>query len=111
MDGDDLDRYLAAPLVEVDGQTPIDEAALRRRLTAIAADGFVWAYDEYVPGVSSVAVPVFGPGGHCVAAVHVHGPSYRFPAADDAAQVASRVVQAAQRIQRRLGSVETAIAS
>lgn len=109
MDDADLDRYLARPLVAVDGRTTLDAVALRRRLARIAADGYVWAYDEYVPGVSSVAAPVFGPDGRAIAAVHVHGPSYRFPAVEDAARIATQVVEAARRIGRRLGA-ESAMA-
>lgn len=107
MDEADLDRYVAAPLVALDGRTRVDPDALRRRLHTIATDGFVWTIDEYVPGVASVAAAVFGPDRRAVAAVHAHGPSYRFPADDDAAHIASLVVDAAHRIGARLGGGET----
>ncbi len=111
MDANDLERYLAGPLLSIDGRGRVDPATLRRRLASIAADGFVWTQDEYVPGVSSVAAPVVGTDGRAVAAVHVHGPSYRFPPDDDAAHIAGLVVDAARRIGARLGGADAAIAS
>ena len=72
----------------------------------------MWTQDEYVPGVSSVAAPVFGTDGRAVAAVHVHGPSYRFPPDDDAAHIAGLVVDGGRpRIGARLGGADAAIAS
>ena len=53
-------RYLDRPLEASTDHTITDPAALRQRLAAIAADGYVWTRDEYVPGISSVAAPIFG---------------------------------------------------
>ena len=79
MSDPELTRYLERPLEASTEHTITDPEALRRRLAAISADGYVWTRDEYVPGVSSVAAPIFDSADRVVGAVHVHGPSYRFP--------------------------------
>ncbi len=48
--------------------------------------------------ISSVAAPVADASGEVVAAVHLHGPSYRFPAAGVEGPLAEQVVAAAARI-------------
>ena len=40
--------------------------------------------------------------GKVLAAVHAHGPSYRFPGSDREAAIAAQVVRAAERIAGRL---------
>ena len=47
--------------------------------------GSEWVYGEFAEDINSVAAPVFGGDGPAVAALHVHGPSYRFPATRDPA--------------------------
>jgi DNA-binding IclR family transcriptional regulator len=49
-----------------------------------------------------VAVAVRDAAGGPVAAVHVHGPSYRFPREGEMAAVAERVTMAANRIGEAL---------
>ncbi len=96
------DRYLAGPLEAATPRTTTDRAALRRRLEAVAARGTEWTIDEFVTGISSVAAPVTGAGGQVVAAVHAHGPSYRFPPDGAADQIAAVVADTAGRISGRL---------
>ena len=79
---------------------------LRKRLATIARDGYVWTFDEYVPGISSVAAPVVRADGRVLAAVHVHGPSYRFPESGRAPAIAELVAEAGRRIGARLASAE-----
>ena len=62
-------------------------AADRRRRRApsgaaprVQLDGYAWARDEFADGITSVAAAVADADGEVVAAIHVHGPSYRFPA-------------------------------
>jgi DNA-binding IclR family transcriptional regulator len=104
------ERYLAGPLPAATPNTLIEPAALRRRFAAIRMRGTEWACDEYVSGISSVAAPVFG-AGQIVAAVHAHGPSYRFPAAGAADAIADLVAGTAARISARLGGNVDAVAS
>jgi DNA-binding IclR family transcriptional regulator len=96
------DRYLAGPLQAATKHTMTDPAALRRRLAGVAARGHAWTSEEFVEGITSVAAPITGPAAQVVAAVHAHGPSYRFPRIGQADEVAECVVEAAQRISARL---------
>lgn len=93
-----LDRFLAAPLEAFTPATIVDPAALRERLREVQRDGHAWVRDEFTEGLASVAAPVVGADGEVVGAVHVHGPSYRFPAAGTEARITERVVRAAARI-------------
>ena len=100
---DAAERFLATPLESYAPATITDPEILRERLGQIRRDGFAWALDEFSDGIASVAAPVFGSGGEVVAAVHVHGPSYRFPTHGTLDRVTERVVRAAARISAGLG--------
>jgi IclR family transcriptional regulator, KDG regulon repressor len=94
----EIDAYLAAGLTRFTEHTTTRAAELRRRLTAIRADGYVWTAEEFHEGITSVAAPVFDSNRTVVAAIHCHGPSYRFPKPGEADVVASAVVAAAGHI-------------
>ncbi|MEO6571097.1 MAG: IclR family transcriptional regulator [Ilumatobacteraceae bacterium] len=94
--------FLAGPLESWTDSTVTEPAAISRRLDEIGRAGFAWVYEEMSEGLNSVAAPVVDATGHVVAAVHAHGPSYRFPAPGAAASVAAAVVDAAARISARL---------
>jgi DNA-binding IclR family transcriptional regulator len=96
------EAYLRRPLLQSTPRTMIDPDALRARLSAVAAAGVAWVYEEFAEGINSVAAPVHDAAGHVVAAIHAHGPSYRFPAAGQADSVATQVVDAADRASIRL---------
>ncbi len=96
------EAYLRRPLQQSTPRTMIDPNALRARLTAVAAAGVAWVYEEYAEGINSVAAPVHDATGHVVAAIHAHGPSYRFPAPGQADSIATQVVDAADRASIRL---------
>jgi DNA-binding IclR family transcriptional regulator len=93
-----LDRFLATPLEGFTPATLTDAAALRERLAQVMADGYAWVRDEFSEGLASVAAPIRAPDGEVLAAIHVHGPSYRFPASGTKDRVTDRVVRAATRI-------------
>jgi DNA-binding IclR family transcriptional regulator len=97
-----LERYLALPRVAFTARTLTDSAALRDRLRGVQLDGFVWVREEFAEGLNSVAAPVAGADGEIVAAVHLHGPSYRFPERDRDGEIAAFVVAAAARLSARL---------
>lgn len=97
-----LSRYLAEPLEAFTKRTLTDAPALLERLREVRRDGHAWVRDEYSEGLSSVAAPIADARAEIVAAVHVHGPSYRFPAAGDEGRVAAAVRIAAARIGARL---------
>jgi DNA-binding IclR family transcriptional regulator len=97
----ELDRFLGSPLERFTPRTMTDPAALRERLAQIRADGYAWVHEEFAEGLNSVAAPVINSTGPSLAAVHVHGPSYRFPSGDER-ETAQQVVQAAGRISARV---------
>lgn len=73
-------------------------ADLVRRLATIRSDGFAWAVDELQVGITSVAAPVRNRDGVVIAAIHAHGPTYRFPGDQDRADIEAAVVAAARRL-------------
>jgi DNA-binding IclR family transcriptional regulator len=97
-----LERHLEMPRVAFTSRTITDSAALRERLRTVQLDGYAWAREEFSEGLNSVAAPVAGANGEIVAAVHVHGPTYRFPAAGTEDRVADLVVRAAATLSGRL---------
>ncbi len=98
-----LDGYLDRPLERFTDATVTDPAEVRARLAAARRDGFAWGREEYATGINSVAAPVRDGSGAVVAAVHTHGPAYRFPPAGESVGVARTTVGAAIRISARLG--------
>jgi DNA-binding IclR family transcriptional regulator len=97
-----LARYLAEPLEQFTPNTLTDAASLLERLRDVRRDGHAWVRDEFAIGITSVAAPVADARGELVAAVHVHGPTYRFPAAGMEDGIAANVRAAAARIGDRL---------
>ena len=98
----ELERYLAERLERFTARTLVDASALRERLHAVRRDGYAWAREEYAEGIVSIAAPIADADGEVVAAVHVHGPSYRFPSPGQEAAIAEAVLEAAARIAARL---------
>lgn len=97
-----LARFLAEPLERFTAATLTDAGDLLERLRAIRRDGLAWVREEFAEGITSVAAPVAGVDGEIVAAVHVHGPSYRFPSEGAEEMVAAAVRAGAARIGARL---------
>lgn len=97
-----VDRFLLGPLERFTPRTLVEPAALNERLRRIQLDGYVWGRDEFAEGINSVAAPIADAAGNVTAAVHVHGPAYRFPKAGAEREIAQRVLSAAGRISTRL---------
>lgn len=97
-----LARFLAEPLEAFTPATLTEAGALLERLRDVRRDGHAWAREEFAEGIASVAAPIADSNGEVVAAVHVHGPTYRFarPGTEDA--LAAAVRAAASRIGARL---------
>ncbi len=96
-----IDRYLAVPLIRQTERTMTDPVALRRRLDAVRSDGAAWVIDELIDGLSSVAAPLRDAKGRAIGALHVHGPSFRFPGARSTV-ITTKVRSAAERISAAL---------
>jgi DNA-binding IclR family transcriptional regulator len=89
-----LERYTVA--------TVTSAAALRGQLEQVRARGWASTTEEYETGLNAVAAPVRDATGDVVAAVSVSGPAFRMPV-DSFADVAPRVVAAADALSLRLG--------
>jgi DNA-binding IclR family transcriptional regulator len=99
---DALDAYLGGELVALTRRTVTDPARLRTRLAEVRDAGHAWGLEEFAEGIDSVAAPVRDARGKAIAAIHVHGPAYRFPPRGGAENVAARVVRAASGAGRLL---------
>src|SRR5262245_1781692 len=97
-----MSRYLAEPLEAFAPRTLTAAGPLLERLREVRRDGHAWVRDEYAVGISSVAAPIADARAEIVAAVHVHGPSYRFPVPGQEDLIAATVRAAAARIGARL---------
>ncbi len=91
---DAIDAYLGRDLERLTSRTVIEPAAVRRRLGQVRREGHAWGYEEFAEGIVSVAAPVRDARGKAIAAIHVHGPAYRFPAQGAERVVAEHVVAA-----------------
>ena len=76
----DIDRVVAAGMPRLGPRTITSRAMLERALADVRADGYAISVEESARGVSSVAAPIFGGVGECVAAMSVAGPITRMPA-------------------------------
>lgn len=96
------EEYLAGPLEPYTARTMIEPDAIRTRLEQIRSIGYVWVYGEFVEDLHSVAAAVLRPDGEPLAALHVHGPAYRFPDPDRAHDFGMAVARAAESLAAQL---------
>lgn len=101
----EIDAYLARPLERFTDRTMTEPDQLRTRLQRIVLDGYAWTNGEYTEDISSVAAAIADASGEAVAAIHVHGPSYRFPAVGREAALGQEVARAANLIAGTLRQV------
>jgi DNA-binding IclR family transcriptional regulator len=105
---DALAAYVRGGLAALTPRTMTDSAKLRKRLAEIRRQGYAWGLQEFAEGINSVAASVRDARGKAVAAVHVHGPAYRFPAAGSSEVISEQVVAAAKAIGVLLAGGSTA---
>lgn len=99
---DAIDDYVARGLAALTPQTVVDAGQLRARLEDVRRSGYAWGLEEFVEGINSVAAPVRDARGNAIAAIHAHGPAYRFPARGEEERVTAAVTAAAREIGRLL---------
>lgn len=87
-----------------------DANACRERLAAIRAAGIDTALDKPVPGISTVAAPVFDHTGNVCLVLALMGPSGLVDTAREGAP-AQDLMAAAQRLSKRFGYMEGAAAA
>ena len=100
--------YSAHGLAALTPQTVIDAEQLRARLEDVRRSGYAWGLEEFVDGINSVAAPVRDAGGNAVAAIHVHGPAYRFPAQGREGRITDAVVAAGSAVSGLLARTQPA---
>jgi DNA-binding IclR family transcriptional regulator len=93
-----IERYVERPMERFTDRTLTDPDSVRERLREVRRQGFIWAMDEFEAGTSSIAAPIADASGEVIAAVHVHGPSYRFPEKGSEADLAQLILAGAARI-------------
>jgi DNA-binding IclR family transcriptional regulator len=94
--------YLDRRLERFTDRTMTDPTELRARLQRVQLDGYAWTNGEYAEGIASVAAAFADDSGEVVGAVHIHGPSYRFPATGEEGDLGLDVATTATRIARTL---------
>ena len=95
-------RYIDGPLETTTSKTITDPKRIRDRLAEIKETGYAWVFEEFAEGINSVAAPIIELDGHVEAALHVHGPAYRFPGKADREEHGTRVAEAATRLAEQL---------
>jgi DNA-binding IclR family transcriptional regulator len=96
------DKYLRRDLERLTPNTVTDPATIRERLAAIREIGYAWVYEEFVEGINSVAAPVLERNGLITAALHMHGPAYRFPGEGNEVKIGEAVVESAYKLSAAL---------
>ncbi len=94
----EVERFLEKPLERFTEATVTDPELIRARLRRVQLDGVAWTRDEFADGLASVAAPVTGEDGEVAAAIHIHGPSYRFPPPATEASLVERLLVTAARL-------------
>ena len=102
LDSNLVDAYIARGLSQETPYTMTDPDALRDRLADIRSIGYVWVYQEFSEDINSVAAPVFDTDGTVIAALHVHGPAYRYPNPDQTHDWGLLLIDAATRLSSHL---------
>ncbi len=104
LENGELDEYLAQDLEATTPNTVTEPDELRARLVLTRSAGYVWGLEEFAEGINSVAAPVRSDDGDLLAAIHVHGPAYRFPDPDRAHDLGLLVIEAADSLAEQLTS-------
>lgn len=89
-------------LEQLTDKTMVEPDSLRERFVQIREDGYAWVFQEFTDDINSVAAPITDSSGRTNLAVHVHGPSFRFPDDADLDELGLRVAATAQRIEAQL---------
>ncbi len=98
----EIDDYLRGPRAEATPHTVTDPSELKRRIDEVRRTGFLWAFGEFDEDLNSVAAPVQDQRGTTMAALHIHGPAYRFPEPSRADEVGALLLETAGRLSERL---------
>jgi DNA-binding IclR family transcriptional regulator len=92
------EQYLAGPIERFTDATMTDPDELRARMAEIRAAGYAWCQADYVEGLTAVAAPILDGEGRPVGALHVHGPTFRFPPEGKREEIAALVADKARLV-------------
>jgi DNA-binding IclR family transcriptional regulator len=99
-----LDAFLRSDLVKTTAWTVTDPDEIRVRLEQVRSLGYAWVYEEFAEGINSVAAPIIEADGSVEAAIHIHGPAYRFPDPDRSHDLGLLMIETAASIAEHLAS-------
>jgi DNA-binding IclR family transcriptional regulator len=102
---EEIEAYLSRPLASFTARTVAKPGKVRQRLAELRTDGYIWTAEELHEGLTSVAAPVRGPSGAVVAALHCHGPAFRFPPPGSEDDIGAIVRGVADRFSARMAGV------
>jgi IclR family acetate operon transcriptional repressor len=94
--------YVERGLARLTPRTIVEPRRLRRRLREVREQGYAWGREEFAEGINSVAAPIRDRRDKVVAALHVHGPAYRFPPDDGEERVVRALRAAADSVALQL---------
>ena len=97
-----VDRYLDRELERTTARSVVEPQAVRQRLIRARDDGYAWVFEEFTEGINSVAAPVRNREQHPVAALHIHGPAYRFPKPGKEEAIGKLLVRTTERVSEQL---------
>ncbi|MQA85885.1 MAG: helix-turn-helix domain-containing protein [Streptosporangiales bacterium] len=103
----DREEVLARPLEAATPTTPVDPDTLRTELAAIRAQGYAISPAQRVPGINTVAVPIWDHTGRVTASISVTGPAPRLPE-ERLRELAAPAREAAWRVSELLGAAPEA---
>lgn len=99
-----LDALLRSDLARTTSWTITEPDQIRERIDQIRSLGYAWGYEEFAEGINSIAAPVIESDGSVEAAVHIHGPAYRFPDPERTHDLGILVMETAARIAEHLAT-------
>ncbi len=99
-----IERYLDRDLEATTALSVIEPEAIRDRLGQARQEGYAWVFEEFTEGINSVAAPVLNSVKTPVAALHIHGPAYRFPAPRQDSAIGELVVRASEAVTEQLAN-------
>ena len=102
LDAAEAESYFADGLEATTPASMVEPEALRTRLAQVRSAGYVWVHEEFAAGINSVAAPVLSDDGTVLAALHVHGPAYRFPDPNRTHDIGLVLIEAASNLADHL---------
>lgn len=97
-----VERRLGGSLEKSTKRSVVSPASIRERVDTVRREGYLWFHREFDDSICSVASPVWNADGSVIAAIHVHGPAYRFPGESDERTIGEMVKATASRLATQL---------